>query len=25
MAFCGHTQLKNVGRDILLPGTLPPT
>jgi L-lactate dehydrogenase (cytochrome) len=24
MAFCGHTQLKNVGREILLPGTLPP-
>ena len=23
MAFCGHTQLKNVDRDILLPGTLP--
>ena len=24
MAFCGHTQLRNVGREILLPGTLPP-
>jgi len=23
MAFCGHTQIQNVGRDILLPGTLP--
>ena len=23
MAFCGHTQLKNVDRSILLPGTLP--
>jgi L-lactate dehydrogenase (cytochrome) len=23
MAFCGHTQLKSVGRDILLPGTFP--
>jgi L-lactate dehydrogenase (cytochrome) len=23
MAFCGHTQLRNVGRDILLPGTFP--
>jgi L-lactate dehydrogenase (cytochrome) len=23
MAFCGHTQLKNVGPDILLPGTFP--
>ncbi|WP_022979049.1 alpha-hydroxy acid oxidase [Ideonella sp. B508-1] len=23
MAFCGHTQLDQVGQDILLPGTLP--
>ena len=23
MAFCGHTQLQNVGRDILVPGTYP--
>jgi L-lactate dehydrogenase (cytochrome) len=23
MAFCGHTQLSQVGKDILLPGTLP--
>ena len=23
MAFCGHTQLKNVTRDILVPGTYP--
>jgi L-lactate dehydrogenase (cytochrome) len=23
MAFCGHTDLRNVQRDILLPGTLP--
>ena len=23
MAFCGHTQLQGVGRDILLPGTYP--
>ncbi len=23
MAFCGHTQLADVGRDILLPGTYP--
>lgn len=23
MAFCGHTQLKNVGRDVLVPGTYP--
>ncbi|MCA6214934.1 alpha-hydroxy-acid oxidizing protein [Ideonella sp. B7] len=23
MAFCGHTQLNQVGKDILLPGTLP--
>ena len=23
MAFCGHTQLDQVGKDILLPGTLP--
>ncbi|MBT9455458.1 MAG: alpha-hydroxy-acid oxidizing protein [Burkholderiaceae bacterium] len=23
MAFCGHTQIQTVGRDILLPGTLP--
>ncbi|MGN6827172.1 alpha-hydroxy acid oxidase [Paucibacter sp. M5-1] len=23
MAFCGHTQLTNVGQDILLPGTFP--
>ncbi|TDP71694.1 alpha-hydroxy acid oxidase [Roseateles toxinivorans] len=23
MAFCGHTQIQNLGRDILLPGTLP--
>ncbi|MCO5976424.1 alpha-hydroxy acid oxidase [Ideonella oryzae] len=23
MAFCGHTQLTGVGKDILLPGTLP--
>ncbi|UFS56489.1 alpha-hydroxy-acid oxidizing protein [Comamonadaceae bacterium M7527] len=23
MAFCGHTQLANVGRDILVPGTYP--
>ncbi len=23
MAFCGHTQLSQVGQDILLPGTLP--
>ncbi len=23
MAFCGHTQLRNVDRGILLPGTLP--
>jgi L-lactate dehydrogenase (cytochrome) len=23
MAFCGHTQLRNVGTDILIPGTYP--
>jgi L-lactate dehydrogenase (cytochrome)/glycolate oxidase len=23
MAFCGHTQLVNVGRDILVPGSFP--
>ncbi|MBI3728402.1 MAG: L-lactate dehydrogenase, partial [Burkholderiales bacterium] len=23
MAFCGHTQLSNVDRSILLPGTYP--
>jgi L-lactate dehydrogenase (cytochrome) len=23
MAFCGHTQLRNVGTDILIPGTFP--
>ncbi|HSI47294.1 MAG TPA: alpha-hydroxy acid oxidase [Ideonella sp.] len=23
MAFCGHTRLQNVGKDILLPGTFP--
>ena len=23
MAFCGHTQLRNVGREILVPGTFP--
>jgi L-lactate dehydrogenase (cytochrome) len=23
MAFCGHTQLKNISRDILVPGTYP--
>jgi isopentenyl diphosphate isomerase/L-lactate dehydrogenase-like FMN-dependent dehydrogenase len=23
MAFCGHTDLRSVGRDILLPGTFP--
>jgi L-lactate dehydrogenase (cytochrome)/glycolate oxidase len=23
MAFCGHTQLAAVGRDILVPGTYP--
>ena len=23
MAFCGHTQLKSVGKDILLPGSFP--
>jgi L-lactate dehydrogenase (cytochrome)/glycolate oxidase len=23
MAFCGHTQLTQVGRDILVPGTYP--
>jgi isopentenyl diphosphate isomerase/L-lactate dehydrogenase-like FMN-dependent dehydrogenase len=23
MAFCGHTQLTGVGRDILVPGTYP--
>jgi L-lactate dehydrogenase (cytochrome)/glycolate oxidase len=23
MAFCGHTQLRNVTRDILVPGTFP--
>jgi L-lactate dehydrogenase (cytochrome)/glycolate oxidase len=23
MAFCGHTQLSQVGRDILRPGTFP--
>jgi L-lactate dehydrogenase (cytochrome)/glycolate oxidase len=23
MAFCGHTQLANVTRDILVPGTYP--
>jgi L-lactate dehydrogenase (cytochrome) len=25
MAFCGRTDIRTVGRDILLPGTLPPT
>ena len=24
MAFCGHTDIRQVGRDILLPGSLPP-
>ena len=23
MAFCGHTQIDKVGREILLPGTYP--
>jgi L-lactate dehydrogenase (cytochrome)/glycolate oxidase len=23
MAFCGHTNIENVNRDILLPGTYP--
>jgi isopentenyl diphosphate isomerase/L-lactate dehydrogenase-like FMN-dependent dehydrogenase len=23
MAFCGHTDIRNVNRDILLPGTYP--
>ncbi|VFT59825.1 L-lactate dehydrogenase [Pseudomonas aeruginosa] len=23
MAFCGHTDIREVGRDILLPGTYP--
>jgi L-lactate dehydrogenase (cytochrome)/glycolate oxidase len=23
MAFCGHTDIRNVTRDILLPGTYP--
>jgi L-lactate dehydrogenase (cytochrome) len=23
MAFCGHTDIRKVGRDVLLPGTYP--